>query len=611
MPHAEEPEHEQDDRQHEVPGLALLGRPAAAGSDAAPYGCGVRLRRSGDGLRRRRIRPGAYSPYCGTGGTGGAGGSRRDVGGTGGVALGSDMGAIVAAASTGPLTPASRIDLDHKEKHTWQNASSSPTRAGSTPRSASAGFRMRPARRSWPSPSTSGRAARTWRTSASARSTAARSRRSSSTRRTSSRTTSSCPRSRPTRSTRSATRWSRRISRPLIARHLARVARELGADSVAHGCTGKGNDQVRFEAAVAALAPELTSIAPIRDLALTRDKAIAYARGARPADQAEQEEPVLDRQERLGPRGRDRLPRGSVERADRGPLRVHRRPDDRRPGRRGHDHLHAGRPDGARRRRRSRRCRRSSSSTCSRASTASGASTSSRTGSSASRAARSTRLRPPSPLIAAHEELENLTLERDVNRYKRGVEAEWAGLVYDGLWYSGLKRSLDAFIDHTQEHVSRRHPPLAAGRPRDGHRAAERREPLRLLARDLRHRRHVRPVAGEGLHRAVVAAVEDQRPAGREVTTWLTLWGGRFAEGPSPELAALSRSTHFDWELALYDIAGSHAHAKALAAAGLPLGRRTRPPCTRGSTSSPGGSSRATSWPRRTTRTCTAPSNGR
>ena len=46
------------------------------------------------------------------------------------------------------------------------------------------------------------------------------------------------------------------------------------------------------------------------------------------------------------------------------------------------------------------------------------------------------------------------------------------------------------------------------------------------------------------------------------------LWGARFATGPSPELAALSRSTHFDWSLALYDIAGSHAHAKALAAAG-------------------------------------------
>ena len=46
------------------------------------------------------------------------------------------------------------------------------------------------------------------------------------------------------------------------------------------------------------------------------------------------------------------------------------------------------------------------------------------------------------------------------------------------------------------------------------------------------------------------------------------LWGARFATGPSPELVELSRSTHFDWILAPYDIAGSHAHATALAAAG-------------------------------------------
>jgi argininosuccinate synthase len=57
-------------------------------------------------------------------------------------------------------------------------------------------------------------------------------------------------------------------------------------------------------------------------------------------------------------------------------------------------------------------------------------------------------------LIAAHEELENLTLERAVNRYKRKVEADWAELIYDGLWFSGLKRNLDAFIDDTQKHVS-------------------------------------------------------------------------------------------------------------------------------------------------------------
>ncbi|MEV5003224.1 argininosuccinate lyase [Nocardioides sp. LML1-1-1.1] len=54
------------------------------------------------------------------------------------------------------------------------------------------------------------------------------------------------------------------------------------------------------------------------------------------------------------------------------------------------------------------------------------------------------------------------------------------------------------------------------------------------------------------------------------------LWGGRFEGGPSPELEALSRSTHFDWRLALYDLAGSHAHAKALGAAGLLTGEEER-----------------------------------
>ena len=67
------------------------------------------------------------------------------------------------------------------------------------------------------------------------------------------------------------------------------------------------------------------------------------------------------------------------------------------------------------------------------------------------------------------------------------------------------------------------------------------------------------------------------------------LWGARFATGPSPELAALSRSTHFDWDLALYDIAGSHAHAKALAAAGYLDRRRGATRCTRGSTPSRAG----------------------
>jgi argininosuccinate synthase len=67
------------------------------------------------------------------------------------------------------------------------------------------------------------------------------------------------------------------LSRPLISKHLVAVARERGATAVAHGCTGKGNDQVRFEAAVAALAPDLAVLAPVRDWGMTREQEISYA----------------------------------------------------------------------------------------------------------------------------------------------------------------------------------------------------------------------------------------------------------------------------------------------------------------------------------------------
>src|SRR6516162_3423692 len=67
------------------------------------------------------------------------------------------------------------------------------------------------------------------------------------------------------------------LSRPLIVTHLARVAADKGAAMVAHGCTGKGNDQVRFEVGLASLAPGLTVHAPVRDSGMTRDKAIEFA----------------------------------------------------------------------------------------------------------------------------------------------------------------------------------------------------------------------------------------------------------------------------------------------------------------------------------------------
>jgi len=68
------------------------------------------------------------------------------------------------------------------------------------------------------------------------------------------------------------------LGRPLIAKLAVDVARETGCDTIAHGCTGKGNDQVRIEATIATLAPELKVIAPVRGWAMGRDEEIAYAR---------------------------------------------------------------------------------------------------------------------------------------------------------------------------------------------------------------------------------------------------------------------------------------------------------------------------------------------
>ncbi|MBV9513353.1 MAG: argininosuccinate synthase, partial [Mycobacteriaceae bacterium] len=67
------------------------------------------------------------------------------------------------------------------------------------------------------------------------------------------------------------------ISRPLIVKHLVAAAREHGGSTVAHGCTGKGNDQVRFEVGFGSLAPDLEVLAPVRDYAWTREKAISFA----------------------------------------------------------------------------------------------------------------------------------------------------------------------------------------------------------------------------------------------------------------------------------------------------------------------------------------------
>ncbi len=243
------------------------------------------------------------------------------------------------------------------------------------------------------------------------------------------------------------------LSRPLIAKYLAKTAKELGADTVAHGCTGKGNDQVRFEASVAAISPELTSIAPIRDLALTRDKAIEYA--------AEHNLPIA--QSKKSPYSVDQnvwgraVETGFLEDPWNAPIEdlytYTQDPDVLREATEVIIKFDQGIPvaiDGI---------SYSAIEMVKKMNELAGAHGIGRIDIVEDRLvgikSREIYEAPAGiALIQAHEELENLTLERDVNRFKKGIEDKWATMVYEGLWFSDLKRSLDVFIDHTQKYVS-------------------------------------------------------------------------------------------------------------------------------------------------------------
>jgi argininosuccinate synthase len=243
------------------------------------------------------------------------------------------------------------------------------------------------------------------------------------------------------------------ISRPLIAKYLAKTAHELGADTVAHGCTGKGNDQVRFEASVAALAPELVSIAPNRDLALTRDKAIEYAaKHNLPIEQSKKSPYSVDQ----NVWGRA-VETGLLEDPWNAPIAdiytYTKDPDVQRDPTEVIIKFDEGIPveiDGV---------RYNPIAMVKKMNELAGHHGIGRIDIVEDRLvgikSREIYEAPAAiALIQAHEELENLTLERDVNRFKKGIEDKWATMVYEGLWFSDLKRSLDVFIDHTQRCVS-------------------------------------------------------------------------------------------------------------------------------------------------------------
>ena len=243
------------------------------------------------------------------------------------------------------------------------------------------------------------------------------------------------------------------LSRPLIVKHLVKAARQHGATVVSHGCTGKGNDQVRFEVGISSLAPDLTCIAPVRDLALTRDKAIDYAGKHNLPIETTRKNPYSIDQNVFG----RAVETGFLEDIWNGPIEdiYAYTKDPARP----HEAdevvitFEAGVPvaiDGE---------KVSVLEAIQRLNERAGNVGVGRLDLVEDRLvgikSREVYEAPGAiTLITAHQELENVTLERELGRYKRGVEQKWGELTYDGLWFSPLKRSLDAFVASTQEHVS-------------------------------------------------------------------------------------------------------------------------------------------------------------
>ncbi len=243
------------------------------------------------------------------------------------------------------------------------------------------------------------------------------------------------------------------LSRPVIVRHLVAAARQFGATTVAHGCTGKGNDQVRFEVGIQTLGPDLKCIAPVRDLALTREKAIDYAEANSLPIVTTKKNPYSIDQNVFGravetgylediwnaptkdvyeytatpefPPAPDEVIISfesgvpvAVDGRSLSPLQIIEELN-KRAGAQG-----VGRIDVVEDRLVGIKSREIYE--------APGAMT----------------------LITAHRHLEDITLEREQARFKKTVDQRWTELVYDGQWFSPLKGSLDTFITDTQRHVS-------------------------------------------------------------------------------------------------------------------------------------------------------------
>ncbi|MBI3323544.1 MAG: argininosuccinate synthase [Candidatus Omnitrophica bacterium] len=245
------------------------------------------------------------------------------------------------------------------------------------------------------------------------------------------------------------------LSRPLIARHLAETARRFGAACVAHGCTGKGNDQVRLEVSLRVLNPRIRVIAPVREWKLrSRPEEVRYLASRKlpvpgksdsrysidqnlwgvSIESGPLEDPWVEppssafRWTKDPARAKAKSQVVQVDFARGVPVRVNGRAGKltaliARLNRVGAGHG-IGRTDLVEDR-------------------------------LVGIKSREVYEAPAATLLhAAHRELEQLTLDRETLAFKEGVAQRYARMIYDGLWFTPLRNALDAFVRRTQERVT-------------------------------------------------------------------------------------------------------------------------------------------------------------
>ncbi len=244
------------------------------------------------------------------------------------------------------------------------------------------------------------------------------------------------------------------LARPLIASRLVDIASQHNAEAVAHGCTGKGNDQVRFDLAIASLSPELKILTPARKWSMSREELIIYGEKFGIPAPVSKKSPysidlnLLGRSVEAGPL-EDPFSSppeevfqitSSVEKSPEKPEEIEICFENGNP-----ISINGIKLDPV--------------SLIRKANSLAGSHGFGRIDMIENRVVGiKSREIYETPglllLIKCHQELESLTLSSDVLKTKMNLERQWSDLVYQGFWFSPLKNALDAFIDQTQSDVN-------------------------------------------------------------------------------------------------------------------------------------------------------------